>query len=168
VKTAGSTTDAHVPSITQAARFTWTAKAAPTVQRQRETSGTNTQAVAGYEFCRKRFATAIAPGMAVVQSSPTAWRERSAVGTMTACNKKECDPHHSNMRRTIDLDYSLTTNWVCKLAVESSPAHTSKVPGSTAQALVCGLQKSNSSLPSENLSVCVSPGFNAIRRKPLS
>ena len=45
--------------------------------------------------------------------------------------------------------------------MESSPAQTSKVLGSTAHALVCGLQNSSSSLPSGNFSVLVSPGLRA-------
>jgi hypothetical protein len=59
--------------------------------------------------------------------------------------------------------YSVTTNSACKLAAESSPAHASKVPGSTPHVLVSGLQKLSSSMPSGNLSVRAWPGSSVMR-----
>ena len=70
--------------------------------------------------------------------------------------------------RFVESFYSVTVSSVCRLAVESSPAQTSNVLDSTTHTLVCGLQNSSSSLPSGNVSVCVSPGLRATRLNPLS
>ena len=78
----------------------------------------------------------VAIGRSLGGCFPSRWAE------LTATNKGRNLTHEDSGPWFALAIYSVTVSSVCRLAVESSPAHTSKVLGSTAHAFVCGLQNS--------------------------
>src|SRR5450432_1951981 len=64
--------------------------------------------------------------------------------------------------------YCVTSKLPCKVAVESSPAHTSNTAGSTTHVFSDGLQYVNSSLPNEKCNVFFSPAASDTFSNPFN